>query len=161
MRKNDVRKWLHALLDLLPLVVIPVFMIYSHRHTIDNYTVTRQENVAVYEIVDDVEVLDHWDTQTVTYDDTDIGAQVTYSLYNTVDNYFNLNKVFNFGEIKDYFDKNIFEGNMPLAVEVVWDIIVYEFVMDLLFLIYALFMFFIDACEHLIDSCFTRSKGGR
>ena len=34
MRKHDVRKWLHAVLDLLPVILIPVFMIYSHRHTL-------------------------------------------------------------------------------------------------------------------------------
>lgn len=159
MRKNDVRKWLHAILDLLPLIVIPVFMIYSHRHNIDSYFISREENVAVYVEEDGQQVFDYWDTEVVTYDDTDIGSQFVYSLYDTVDNYFNLNKIFNFGEIKDYFDKNIFDGNMPIAVEVVWDIVLYEFVMDLIFLIYALFMFFIDACSHLIDGCFHRSRG--
>ena len=40
MRANDARKWLHAGLDLLPLILIPVFMIYSHRHTIDSGSMT-------------------------------------------------------------------------------------------------------------------------
>ena len=38
MRKHDVRKWLHAILDLLPVLLIPVFMIYSHRHTLTERT---------------------------------------------------------------------------------------------------------------------------
>ena len=38
MRKNSARKWLHFTLDLLPLVAIPLFMIYSHRHTLTERT---------------------------------------------------------------------------------------------------------------------------
>lgn len=34
MRKNSVRKWLHAILDLLPLFVIPIFAIYTRN---ENY----------------------------------------------------------------------------------------------------------------------------
>ena len=38
MRKNSARKWLHVTLNLLPLLAIPVFMIYSHRHTLTERT---------------------------------------------------------------------------------------------------------------------------
>ena len=47
MRKTDVRKWIHAVLDMLPLIVIPVFMVYSHRHTIDNYSLQVEETKVV------------------------------------------------------------------------------------------------------------------
>ena len=41
MRKTSPRKWLHACLDLLPVILIPVFMIYSHRHDVtENVSVT-------------------------------------------------------------------------------------------------------------------------
>ena len=38
MRKHTARHWLHAALDLLPIILIPVFMIYSHRHSMTTQT---------------------------------------------------------------------------------------------------------------------------
>ena len=86
-----------------------------------------------------------------TYDDTDIGSQFLYSLYISTDNYFNMNNVFNLNSVYSWFEMNIFGGSAPLSIYIVWNIIIYELVMDLLMLLYALFMFFIDACQKLID----------
>ena len=47
MRKHSARKWLHAILDLLPVIILPIFAVYSHRHTIDSYVVTVSENKVV------------------------------------------------------------------------------------------------------------------
>ena len=44
MRKNTARHWLHATLDLLPVILIPVFMIYSHRHDLST-DITIQQDV--------------------------------------------------------------------------------------------------------------------
>lgn len=85
------------------------------------------------------------------YDDTDIGSQFLYSLYISTDNYFNMNNVFNLNGVYQWFELNIFGGSAPLSIYIVWNIIIYELVMDLLMLLYALFMFFIDACQKLID----------
>lgn len=316
MRKNSPRKWLHAILDLLPVILIPVFMIYSHRHTIDSYSVTRQEKVnqpynfyqcvyngkpnsidnweedighlnynstyhylelngegnsafyqgddyntpfsngdylyfsckiinynqekisisneynasiyfvEEYELADDINVIsvlkqvdvddnlslyfdiydvlidleisniqvfnlteifgsgneptkeqfenmltqdyyefgnnyvDNYVTTSVTYDDTDIMSQFTYNLYNSVDKYFNMNNVFGMNNVYSWFETNIFHGTAPLYIYIVWNIVLYEFVMDLLMLLYSLFMWFIDICQNLIDRCYTSSKGG-
>lgn len=304
MRKHDVRKWLHAILDLLPVIIIPVFMIYSHRHTIDNYSITRDEPLeknfyqgvingrpssldgwssdfpqtisqsgSYLSRVDDSSIVtsldifindsdicyfsyfvdfnedidvttsiaingndlfildeesifyddglhkfsyifendsgslidcdyisflyfrtstieirfcelfnltqifgsgneptkdvfesyltkDYYDfgnnsvvvgTHQVTYDDTDIGSQMFYCLYNSVDKYFNMGNVFNMTGVYDWFVLNIFGGNAPLSMYVVWNIVLYEFVMDLMFLLYGLFMWFIDMVEKLME----------
>lgn len=308
MRKHDVRKWLHAILDLLPVILIPVFMIYSHRHTIDSYQVEYAQNEVVdfnqqfqltnfytngygtinynndnvlivtpdsenngawrieyqinldnhlylinykylcafsttqnlatnvtslttYTNVADVEkhvqilfngesvniIRFYYDTSTnltsgvdvifkylelfdltqmfgagneptieqfnsyfsndyydyttskkvllkdvdtITYNDTDIGSQMLYCLYNSVDKYFNFNNVFNFNQIYDWFVLNIFNGNAPLIAPIIWNIILYEFIMDVLFLTYAVFMFVIDFTEHFMESCFNRTYRG-
>lgn len=86
-----------------------------------------------------------------TYNDTDVGSQFVYTLYNTVDKYFNMGNVFGMNDVYDWFVINIFGGNAPLGVYIVWNIILYEFVMDLLFLLYGLFMFFIDMCKRLME----------
>lgn len=323
MRKHSVRKWLHALLDLLPLVVIPVFMVYSHRHQIDSYTVERTEYTTIhmqqnvinglpnntnywyeindldivfmsnnnnprllvyleeneadvygainqnintndvylfkissycadldvnakiscyltddndsYEIVKQINIStlqniqfrftyngtltndikvnlyfettdatdvyfskvqlfnltqmfgsgneptidefnalfpdDYYDVNsnavayvpyTRTYNDTDIGSQIFYSLYNSVDKYFNCNKLFSFSGVYDWINFNLFGGNAPLMVDVVYQIIVYEFFMDLIFLIYSVFMFIIDFASNFLEYCFSWShRGGR
>ena len=96
---------------------------------------------------------------TVTYNDTDVGSQMVYILYNATDKYFNFNSVGAFNNIYNWFSVNLFNGNVPLAFPIVYNIILYEFIMDIIFLTYAVFMFLIDFCEHLLDRAFTKSKG--
>lgn len=284
MRKHSVRKWLHAILDLLPVIILPIFAIYSHRHTIDSYEVTVPQNEVVnfnqlievpigatgvfatvdvtnnlngsitingtatsnnsgfligsftfdsgdillvktydniivtnnidwrhtygsYRITTTSNVLelslwleqnvtynsvvfypqlvnltemfgsgneptaeqfntwypnDYYEyntgtkqllkgVNTVTYDNDDIGSQMIYSLYKPINDYFNLNNVFNFGAIYDWFELNMFNGNAPLSIFIVWNIIVYEFIMDIIFLIYSVFMFVIDFATNTLD----------
>ena len=314
MRKNSPRKWLHAILDLLPLFVIPVFMIYSHRHTIDSYSVTRTEvnEVNVYQFVingkpvntdyytfgggiftvnnngylvlgdnvdtnftltgdvspmvvnnndklfysytdfstvfcdlyfgigsndsggeleidalfnsgtsvtysgdfewvSDTDTIDYFyingdfdgelyikdimffnlttifgsgneptgdvfrsylikdyysvgynslniGYHNVTYNDTDIGSQFVYTMYNTTEKYFNFNKVFNLQGFYNWIEVNLFGGNAPLIACVVWNIIVYEFVIDLLFVFYAFFMFLIDFTDSLLEKPFNKGR---
>ena len=98
----------------------------------------------------------------VTYDDTDIGSQFVYALYLPIEKYFNFNNVATFNNMYQWFTTNFFNGNVPLVVPIVWNIILYEFIMDILFLIYAVFMFIIDFVECLIDKAFGKSyRGGR
>ena len=303
MRKHDPRKWLHAVLDLLPVIIIPVFMIYSHRHTIDNYEIEVSQNEVVdfnqrfnydgdyinnsfytsknngsfiwedftipstnrvlfdyypfqlnhvyyvknlltevissgplprvyyngsyhtlsynsdlyfnfiftandtrftfgfgsnyngqsfsnhsiinfYDLTQmfgagnepTIEQFNEWysneyydytlsrkellkDVSTTTYNNTDIGSQLVYAIYTPVHDYMNFNNVFNFGAIYDWLQLNIFSGNAPVSVFIVWNIFLYEFLMDLIFLLYALFMFFVDFCTNLIDRFHTKCSG--
>lgn len=305
MRKHDVRKWLHAILDLLPVILIPVFMIYSHRHTIDSGSIQVPQNKVVdfnqnvengnfidgsnwqkyfidnnftiennkfivtdfsllsqssqlfqlpftyfnvgdialikidiefnnvyyanislgggsyinesissvhnefrYTMVSDsnefsiylngnsnntttylsitnvqcfnltkmfgvgneptIQQFNQWyqddyydytlshkellkNTSTITYSDTDIMSQFTYQLYNSVDKYFNMGNVFHLNEVYDWFNLNIFNGNAPIYIYIVYQIVLYELIMDLLMLLYALFMWFIDMIQKLMD----------
>lgn len=280
MRKNSARRWLHFALDLLPIILIPVFMIYSHRHVltetkdvdiqykyqsnevVDLYTDCvvgniyyveefgfgeSSPNVNVYLLsFDSFSVLDSYNTidynfdgyysannenyvifsyqtnrQVITFHSDsyetsfdfdgdlntyftdaifycdnaqDLNTFVTYldnswafpeytdynviesvtvqdtnsdimsvfiNNFNTcVDNYFNFDNVFNFGQIKAWLTTNIFSGSMPAVINSVWQIFCYEFLMDLIFLLYALFMFFIDFCTNIIDRFHTKCKGG-
>ena len=98
----------------------------------------------------------------LTYNDTDIGSQFLYALYKPIDKYFNFNKVATFGSIYNWFETTFFDRSAPLVVPIVWNIILYEFIMDVLFLIYVVFMFIIDFVECLIDKAFGKSyRGGR
>lgn len=279
MRKHDVRKWLHAILDLLPVILIPVFMIYSHRHdiggssvTIDNQIYERVDNlfytkssktsnnitltkdseyVTLNGAIDNqyistginlesghtysiyasgvsednptailgiqyqlslfipngtwISILDNPQTFTydnyslflrfrtndsssayvtlidttemssvaierssstdlrtginnivvggevLTYNDTDIMSQFTYCFYNAINKYFNFGNVFNLVNVYQWFNANIFGGTAPFMLSAVWNIVLYEFVMDLLFLLYGLFMWFIDMIEKLME----------
>lgn len=317
MRKHSPRKWIHAILNLLPVILIPVFMVYSHCHNIDNYSVERVEiyevnafqhvvngkpnnfdnwsysscdaifqnylnNDVIYvqtyevldflvysavgnvdvnindvlylsynvtfddigeyddfyiELVDDNGVVltgfygfengtyfnnatssyslvasslrivgmtytdnyfylnnlmlfnltdifgsgnepsaevfnsylvnDFYDygnnfinvgTHVVTYNDTDIGSQFIYMLYNSINKYFNFDNAFNFGGFYNWLNTNFFNGGAPLIATVIWNIIVYEFVVDLLFLFYSFFMFLIDFTESLLDKPFSKGR---
>ena len=315
MRKHSPRKWLHAVLDLLPLIIIPIFAIYSHRHTIDSYSVTIDESkyanfyqgvingkpitldnwdsdIAIYidELDDEnyvyiwtesstyintdiqintddliylsftfyvdpdltfdlslrnddstssldiysgtyIEVLDgpqlnstivqsditfnadyiefyYYDNydlylkdfqlfnltsifgagneptkdvfesyliqdyydfgdntvqisnDIVTYDNTDIGSQFVYALYTPIHDYFNLSQVGVFGQLYDFLQVNMFNGKAPISIFIVYHVILYEFIMDLIFLIYCVFMFIIDFAEKMLDSFFDKSFGG-
>lgn len=88
---------------------------------------------------------------TIIYNDSDIGSQFIYQLYNVTDKYFNMSNVFGMNDVYKWFVSNIFNGNVPLVVPIVWNIILYEFILDLLFLLYGLFMWFIDMLKALIE----------
>ena len=99
-------------------------------------------------------------TVSVIYNDTDIGSQFVYSLYHVTDKYFNMNDTFNLAQVYEWFTTNIFGGNPPLVVPIVWNIIIYEFIMDLLFLLYAVFMFVIDFAESFMERMFDKARCG-
>lgn len=268
MRKNSARKWLHFTLDLLPLIAIPVFMVYAHRHTltertnveinykyetnevdsaddliegniyhlyinnesVDNFVLDggyinmRLVNVVDYNFtgvditIDDIIystnepngsikldlIFSHYDCYFSTYlvandyneylinlsiadlnnflldcdfvfyDGEDFNVSfyddilITSSTYNeiesvnadttnenilnvfykdftdTIDNYFNFDNVFTFGDIWQWFNTNMFVGNASPIAHAVYEIIVYEFIIDIMFLSYSVFMFIID-----------------
>ena len=249
MRKHDVRKWLHAILDLLPVILIPVFMIYSHRHDVaQDFTYTKTEPVYY-----DSNVLNSWSDLTLgnayLWDDNfDLASAPTrekvFSIYNnefiaefytssydvldlylstygnlvlddghsnvlavtsitfpfvlqnvysnsyedillphissnydfikeyvdivvnipkdvmtsfmdrfnnTINFYFNMGNVFHLQEVYEWFNVNIFNNNAPVVINSIYNIVIYELIMDLLFLLYALFMWFIDMVEKLME----------
>lgn len=72
--------------------------------------------------------------------------------FNTaINKYFNLGNVFGLNDVYQWFNTNLFSGNAPVLVYSIYNIIVYELVMDLLFLLYGLFMWFIDMLKALIE----------
>lgn len=260
MRKNSPRKWLHAVLDLLPVILIPVFMIFSHRHDVATSS-TYTQDVPVYYESNEVTSIDdvvpgniyHIDydgvnlsspfvleldnvyhnvmqintgyqvTSSLTvnfpyvaritgygavfyFENSNLGSQITswtcdlviedtnnlsvfvsyisesfylpikeykQIIYNfdkdvmgafmnnfnfTINKYFNMGNVFNLTGVYDWFNSNIFNGNAPQIIYSVWNIALYELVMDLLFLLYGLFMWFIDMVQHLMDKPFKSIK---
>lgn len=266
MRKHDVRKWLHAILDLLPVILIPIFMIYSHRHDVTenvqvNYKYQSNELNTIDDLVegniyfcDDLFLESYNDTSfqitlykfsstnlndfsTDDYDFSDFNSsscnllinynrgyidwfllnigesylaysmssiddfhfydvifcvnsglsgfieychsygysssEILYTDYNviesvdvdntnvmdsfmnkfnnTIDTHFNMGNVFNLTGVYDWFNNNIFNGNAPQIIYSVWNIALYELVMNLLFLLYGLFMWFIDMIQKLME----------
>ena len=107
-----------------------------------------------------IESVDIYETgTTVVYDDTDIGSQFLYTVYHSVDEYFNFDNVFNFGELKSWLGTNLFGGTMPMVAVIVYNIIIYELMMDLLFLIYGVFMFIIDCGACMLEKPFDKMRG--
>ena len=268
MRKNSPRKWLHATLDLLPVILIPVFMIYSHRHDVtENVAITYKYesnevntlddlvegniyhldslyidigeygddrytsfNILSYELVDsnlpsysiddfafggdynsqygnfiyvyvddysfilyftnefsytslafdsgfielqdiviqvnDITVIenilnlsnnqlpqftDYNVIESVDVENTDVMDSFMNHFNTTVNKHFNMGNVFNLGGVYQWFDTNIFGGHAPTVIYSVWNIALYELVMDLLFLLYGLFMWFIDMIQKLME----------
>lgn len=96
----------------------------------------------------------------IYFNDTDIMSQFTYSLYNAVTKYFNMDEVINLGAVHTWITDNVFNGNMPMGVTIVWHLICYQFVVDLIFLIYGLFMFIIDFADKCMTSFYDKSFGG-
>ena len=98
--------------------------------------------------------------ETITYDDTDIMSQFMYVSYNACDKYFNMNRVFNLGGIWNWVSNTLFGGQPPLSAFIVYNVIAYEFIMDIIFLIYMVFMFLMDFAESCLDNAFYKSKRG-
>lgn len=260
MRKHSVRKCIHAICDLLPLFVIPIFAIYTHRHNVAQDTVIVEDKPIYYEsneinsvsdiVVDKVYfwednltfttdlvnksfgqvkplteyininpsfnlqdtiimyggdwslvlsqngnnivllnrslniiflslnynnlgliyehftysqslIVKEYQEVTTTYPN-DVGSGLMNTLYTTCHNYFDFNNVGNFGDIYNWFEINLFNGTAPQSFYIVWTVILFEFIMDLIFLTYMVFMFIIDFTECMIDRFFEKSyRGGR
>lgn len=278
MRKHDVRKWLHAILDLLPVILIPVFMIYSHRHDVTERTdvevtykyqsnevntlddlvegniyqfncvnkgfdeMSSNQDMIFFELLTPLQInderlvfsealyiteftsntflqffhdvndnceinvfgsyeqfLDFEYTTQYIYSgqflnncyirllEYDLYLPNTYIYYsytdynvienveindtkssvmnvfmddfnNSIDKYFNMGNVFNLGGVYEWFNTNIFSGNAPTIIYSIWNIALYELVMDLLFLLYGLFMWFIDIVENIMNKPFKSIK---
>lgn len=114
---------------------------------------------STYNVIESATLVETTTGTTTTYNDTDIGSQFLYTLYNAVDKYFNFDNVFNFGQLKAWLGTNLFGGSMPMVAVIVYNVMIYELLMDLMFLLYALFMWFIDMCANLIERCYVKSKG--
>lgn len=106
-------------------------------------------SVLVYE--SDYSPIKYEYNENIVYNDTDIMSQSFYCLYNAVDKYFNMGNVFGMNNLYTWFETNIFGGTASPSIYIVWNIVLYEFIMDLLFLLYGLFMFFIDLCKRLME----------
>lgn len=111
--------------------------------------------------ISDFNVYEYTYNEGIIYDNTDIGSQLIYSMYIPVHDYFNMTGLFNFGDIYTWINNSMFSGNAPLPIFIVYNVIVYEFLIDLIFLIYSIFMFLIDFSSELLARCFSFSnKGG-
>lgn len=279
MRKHKIRHLFHLVVDFIPLLLIPVFMIYSHRHDLTQRTevdiqykyqsnevnsaddiilgnvyqfniqdyyilniVPNEDDYIVFELLDDLSfeflfddatsdlpyMTSHTCIQLLNYEnrayfftyysyeqflnydytlsyvltspfgndinivlldyhiadleymyqffsytdynviesvsvndtESDIMSQFTYSMYNAVTKYFNMDEVINLGAVHTWINDNVFNGNMPMGVTIVWHLICYQFVVDLIFLIYGLFMFIIDFADKCMTSFYDKSFGG-
>lgn len=281
MRKHDVRKWLYAILDLVPVILIPVFMVYSHRHTLTEQTSVdiqykyqsnevesiddlvagniyqlncaglgigevfyNRDEFLYIQLLSDLEVdynylsvddtyteqlykftsntflrlvndydayIDVYDfeeqryigdysiryfynsyflsncifrllengtsnSQIIAYTDYNVIESVQVNdtsssimnvfldnFNNSINKYFNFTNVFNFGDIYNFLNTNLFGGNAPTIMFSIYNILVYEFLIDMLFIIYGVFMFIIDFINRMMDEAFNRSRlgGGR
>lgn len=274
MRKNTVKKWIFGAIKCLPLLVIPIFAIYSQRHTIENnsvvvggydyvekyssndvfsssdlvegnvyhltidnsalgsiyfnlsftflsgdfnyhiynyqvaktnvslsnnydltfsmddrYASLKFNNEGLYQLIQidtfsiDCDIIFHnidgvfgnWVScfslsnfnivesvynDELTYNDTDIGSQFIYQMYNVTDKYFNFTNMFNLASVRDWLVLNMFGGNAPLTINIVWNILVYEIFIDLILLMYCILTFVVEVATNMLDS-FTRRNGGR
>lgn len=270
MRKNTVKKWIFGAIKCLPLLVIPIFAIYSQRHTIDNNSVVvggyeycnkyesnevnsytdlivgniysfdvnslyndsssgqlimenstlifvyndnnsiqyfspsfefyrgrsyfefssrnngvylsfdvsmgysfttylvygvvanNSLNVDLYNYLSftDYNVIDYVYNDFITYNDTDIGSQFIYQMYNVTDKYFNFTNMFNLNSVRDWLVLNMFGGNAPLTINIVWNILVYEIFIDFILLMYCILTFVVEVATNMLDS-FTRRNGGK
>ena len=90
-------------------------------------------------------------TTDVQAKNNDIMSVFMDSFNTSINKYFNMGNVFNMTSVYNWFNANIFGGTAPVVIYSVWNIVLYEFVMDLLFLLYGLFMWFVDMCKRLIE----------
>lgn len=80
---------------------------------------------------------------------------IAVSFNNYLDMYTN-NNVFNIDEFYDWSVNTFFEGNAPLYYKPVFSIMVYEFVVELLFLMFSFITFLIRFAQKWIDGLYER-----
>lgn len=66
---------------------------------------------------------------------------------------------FNFDSIYDWVDSDLFNGNAPRYVKPVFHILVYEVIIEILFLFFSFFTFVIRFAQHWIDGFYEKGRG--
>ena len=87
----------------------------------------------------------------VTYNDTDVGSQMVYVGYRVVDNYFNYDKVFNFGSLYYWLEINFFSGSAPLGFFIFWHLLIYWLLTSLLWLLFDVLMYVPQLIHRWLD----------
>ena len=88
-------------------------------------------------------------TQTLT--DTDFGSQTIYTLYKEVDDYFNYDNVLNIGELYEWCNINLFNGNSTLGFFIFFHLLEYWLLTSLLWLIFDILMYVPQLCHRWLD----------
>lgn len=131
MTEKKMRKWLKTFVMLLPVVFVVLFGVYLHRH-----------DLPASIVVDGT-----------TYTEP---LEVIAGSFNNYIDMFTSNTVFNINEFYDWSVENFFDGSAPLYYKPIFSIMVYEFVVELLFLMFSFITFIIRFAQKWIDGLYER-----
>lgn len=131
MTEKKMRKWLKTFIMLLPVVFVVLFGVHLHRH-----------DLPASIVVDGT-----------TYTEP---LQVIAGSFNNYIDMYTSNTVFNIGEFYDWSVDTFFEGTAPLYYKPIFSIMVYEFVVELLFLMFSFITFIIRFAQKWIDGLYER-----
>ena len=87
----------------------------------------------------------------LTFNDTDIGSQFIYDMYNCVDKYFNYDRVFNFADLYSWLNTTFFSGSAPLGFFIFWHLLIYWLLTSLLWLLFDVLMYVPQLVHRWLD----------
>lgn len=85
------------------------------------------------------------------YNDTDFGSQTIYTLYKEVDTYFNYDNVLSIGDLYQWCEINLFNGNATLGFFIFFHLLEYWLLTSLLWLIFDVLMYVPQLCHRWLD----------
>lgn len=91
------------------------------------------------------------DDEPIIYNDTDIGSQFVYNLYNVVDKYFNWSNAMGLNNLYDWFIANVFSAANPLVFSVIFNLLVYWLFISLFWLIFDVLMYVPNMIHKMLD----------
>lgn len=110
-----------------------------------------QFNDSYYDYTLDTEIVVSNGVTPITYNDTDIGSQFIYQLYNINDKYFNIKNWMNLDSLYDWFILNIFNGSNSLVLPIIFNLITYWLVISFIWLIFDILMYVPSMIHKMLD----------
>lgn len=86
-----------------------------------------------------------------TLNNTDIGSQFLYSVYQPINDYFNIKDWMNLGGLYDWFLLNIFNGSNSIVIPIVFNLMVYWLAVSFIWLIFDVLMYVPNMIHKMLD----------
>lgn len=85
------------------------------------------------------------------YNDTDIGSQFIYCLYNTTEKYLNFDSVFNLYQVNNWINLNVFNGNAPIVWTIIWHYLDYWLLLSIFWLCFDVLIYVPQLAHRWLD----------
>lgn len=99
----------------------------------------------------DFNIVECFYNEGVVYNDTDVGSQYLYTLYNVTDKYMDFDNVFNLYQVNEWISVNVFNGSVPLIWPIIWHYLDYWLLLSIFWLCFDVLIYVPQLAHRWLD----------